>query len=322
MFLKQHGLWFRTRTRLGQQTAPDMAAAAKKFWVSVDRVCCELGVTKIYNADQSGICFEYLPKLTVSRKGEKTVWMRCSGKDKQQFTGMFLGDSDGNQYPPFYVLKIPLSKNIDTAERNATARHGFGVRLWKYIKVLYESSGARFYGNRCGWWNSALSIEFLDYHFAVRDSEEPVLLLWDDFSAHWTEQVAQHAEDLNVFLLKVSPGLTSVCQPADVAWFVPLKRRIRGKWIQFVVEQLKDHDAKADQAPFKLLPPSRSDAVNWACKSGQQLGPRIVKSGFKQRTIPDNIPELHQDELVELLQIHLVIDETISEANDVIVDAV
>ena len=89
-----------------------------------------------------------------------------------------------------------------------------------------------------------------------------------------------------------------------------------------MVQQLKDHDAKDDQAPFKLLPPSRSDAVNWACKSWQQQGPRIVKSDFKERTIPENIPELHQDELVELLQIHLVIDETISEANDVIVDSV
>nr|CCA15497.1 conserved hypothetical protein [Albugo laibachii Nc14] len=302
LFLKRHGLSFRTRTRQGQQIPPDVAAAAEKFWVSADRVCCELGVTKIYSADQSGICFEYLPKLIVSRKGEKTVWVRCSGKDKQQFTGMFLGVSDGNQYPPFYVLKTPPSKNSDTAERSATTRYGFGVRLWKDIKVLSESTGAQIYGNRCEWWNSALSIEFLDYRFAARDSEEPVLLLWDAFSAYWTEEVVQHAEDLNVFLLKVPPGLTS--------------------WVQFVVQQLKDHDVKDDQAPFKLLPPSRSDAVNWACKLRQQLGPQIVKSGFKQRTIPENIPELHQDELVELLQIHLVIDETISEANDVIVDAV
>nr|CCA18269.1 AlNc14C47G3809 [Albugo laibachii Nc14] len=101
-----------------------------------------------------------------------------------------------------------------------------------------------------------------------------------------------------------------------------LKRRIRGKWVQFVFQHLKDHEAKADKAPFKFLPPSRSDAVSWACKSWQQVGPRIVKTGFEQRTIPDNIPDLHQDELLELLQIHLVIAETISEANDVIVDVV
>lgn len=47
-----------------------------------------------------------------------------------------------------------------------------------------------------------------------------------------------------------------------------------------------------------------------------------MKSGFKQRMILDDIPELHQDELVELLQSHLVIAETISEANDVVVDVI
>ena len=76
----------------------------KKFWVSVDRVCYELGVIKIYNADQSGTCFEYLPKLTVSRKGEKT----SGWKTQAAITGTFLGNSDGNQYPPFYILMTPL----------------------------------------------------------------------------------------------------------------------------------------------------------------------------------------------------------------------
>nr|CCA15702.1 AlNc14C14G1619 [Albugo laibachii Nc14] len=117
-------------------------------------------------------------------------------------------------------------------------------------------------GNRCGWWNLALSVEFLDHHFTARDSEAPVLLLWDFVSAHWTEEVGKYAENINVFLLKVPPGLTSVYQPADVAWFGPLKCRIRGKWAQFGVQQSNDHDAKSDQAPFKLLPPSRSDAVS------------------------------------------------------------
>ena len=39
-----------------------------------------------------------------------------------------------------------------------------------------------------------------------------------------------------------------------------------------------------------------------------------MKSGLKQRTIPNDIPELHQDDLVEI-----VIAETISEADDFVV---
>ncbi|OWY98102.1 DNA binding protein, partial [Phytophthora megakarya] len=67
-----------------------------------------------------------------------------------------------------------------------------------------------------------LSMAFLDFHFSDRDEDEPILLLWDDFSAHWTDEVEAHAQTLNIYLLKVPPGLTSVCQSADISWFRPL----------------------------------------------------------------------------------------------------
>lgn len=70
-------------------------------------------------------------------------------------------------------------------------------------------------------------MKLLGYHFADRPTDEPVLLLLDDFSAHWTDAAVEHTLDLNAFLLRVLPGLTSVCQPADVAWFGPMKHQLR-----------------------------------------------------------------------------------------------
>jgi hypothetical protein len=45
----------------------------------------------------------------------------------------------------------------------------------------------------------------------------PMLLLWNDFSGHWTDEVVAYAGSINVVLVKVPPSATSVCQPADVA---------------------------------------------------------------------------------------------------------
>lgn len=163
----------------------------------------------------------------------------CGGKDKERFTGMFLADSDGNQYPPFFVLRTVPSKNSDTAQDNTAARHGFGARFWKEINGLSSATDVQIFGNRYGWWNSELTVEFLDYHFADRSTDEPVLLLLADFFAHWTDAAAEHTQDLSVFLLRVPPGLTSVCQPADVAWFAPMKRRLREEWVQFLMRQLR-----------------------------------------------------------------------------------
>jgi hypothetical protein len=44
----------------------------------------ELGVTLVYNADQTAVFFEMLPSTTVAERRKNTVWIRNSGKDKDQ----------------------------------------------------------------------------------------------------------------------------------------------------------------------------------------------------------------------------------------------
>jgi hypothetical protein len=62
-----------------------------------------------------------------------------------------------------------------------------------------------------GWWNGYLSLQFLEYHFGARaDMSQPILLLWDNFSGHWTKEVVSYANSINVVLLKVPPSATSV----------------------------------------------------------------------------------------------------------------
>jgi hypothetical protein len=51
--------------------------------------------------------------------------------------------------------------------------------------------------------------------------EEKLLLFWDDFSGHWTQEVVDYAKSMNVVLIKVPPRYTYGCQPADVAWNQP-----------------------------------------------------------------------------------------------------
>ncbi|ETP37626.1 hypothetical protein F442_14549 [Phytophthora nicotianae P10297] len=127
--LKRQGLRILAKTRPGQKKPADVEADAKEFWKNVAQVEEELGVEKVYNADQSGVCFEYLPKHTISEKGAKTVWVRCGGKDKERLTGMFLGDSTGKQYTPFLVLKAQPSTKEHKIVYNHIVQNGFNT-LW------------------------------------------------------------------------------------------------------------------------------------------------------------------------------------------------
>ncbi|KAG1710003.1 hypothetical protein DVH05_017012 [Phytophthora capsici] len=115
----------------------------------------------------------------------------------------------GNKRVPFLVLKAGVFLHKHVHKENESKRHGFGVRLWKELAPLQAKHDCQIYGNRTAWWNSEISVKFLDYYFGHRyNMHQRILLLWDEFSGHWTEEVTQYAASINVVLLKVLPRYT------------------------------------------------------------------------------------------------------------------
>ncbi|KAJ0397167.1 hypothetical protein ATCC90586_004623 [Pythium insidiosum] len=146
----------------------------------------------------------------------------------QQWPGegaMLLGDASGKRYSPFLVFKTTKSTIPAFANENDEQRHVFGIRFWRQFEPLQASGDMQIYDNPTAWWNADLSMAFLNYHFGHRKPDDPmILLLWDDFSGHWTDEVAARAIELRV---KVPPKFTYVCQPADISWNKPLKDHMR-----------------------------------------------------------------------------------------------
>ncbi|KAE9048419.1 hypothetical protein PR003_g6626 [Phytophthora rubi] len=120
--------------------------------------------------------------------------------------------------------------------------------IWNEVKPLQATTGCQIYGNATAWWTAEMSIKFLRFHFANREApDERVLLLWDDFSGHWTEEVVQYAESIGVVLVKVPPRYTFVCQPADISWDKPLKDVLRKRWVQNLQEQITEFHTLVEQ---------------------------------------------------------------------------
>ncbi|DBA00518.1 TPA: hypothetical protein N0F65_006422 [Lagenidium giganteum] len=151
---------------------------------------------------------------------------------------MVLGDMHGNKYPPFVIVKAPMSKIKKKKAENEKTQNGF--------------------------WNGNLTIEFLRVHFADRPSlDKKVLLLLDDLPGHWTPKAQEYATSINVLLMKVPPGFTYVCQPADRSWINPFKQRLRSKWYH---AQLKIHTKYAKKQACKLAALSpRIREINFTC---------------------------------------------------------
>ncbi|RHY43070.1 hypothetical protein DYB34_004836 [Aphanomyces astaci] len=224
-FKRRHGLSLRVRTRVGQDTPEDGLEVLESFTQRVQTIMRENDIDCVYNADQTGVNYEYLPTKTLNPTGDKTIWVKCGGKTKERVTAMLLADSTGAKYPLFLVLRSTKSKVKSIVQENLTERQGFGKTVWKSVVPMQDQNDCQIYGNPTAWWNEKISMEILKYHFAARPDRatKKVLLLWDDFSAHFTDDVVAYAQSINVMLEHIPPRYTWICQPADVAWNRPLK---------------------------------------------------------------------------------------------------
>ncbi|KAF0714758.1 Aste57867_3711 [Aphanomyces stellatus] len=148
-----------------------------------------------------------IPKNDLRKRNENGL-DSVRGKDKEHATAMLLGDSDGYNYPLFVVLKQkPLTIKTQVQE-NLTHRNGCGVRVWEEAHQLMRLWPSRLYVNPSAWWNNHLAVEFLEFHFGGRaEMDEKVLLLWDDFSGHFTNDVVACAQRLNILLERCPPPI-------------------------------------------------------------------------------------------------------------------
>jgi hypothetical protein len=88
------------------------------------------------------VFFEYLPRQTVNTRGEKKIWVKCGGKDKERATAMLLGDWHGSKYAPFDICKRGTPRRDHVQATNDDVRHGFGVLLWNRCLLCKCCTGA------------------------------------------------------------------------------------------------------------------------------------------------------------------------------------
>ncbi|ETV66659.1 hypothetical protein H257_16961 [Aphanomyces astaci] len=190
-----------------------------------------------------------------------------------RMTAMLLAHTKVTKYPMFLVLKSSKSTVKKNVQENLTRRNGFGPRVWP--ESLSSTS---------------------DMPRACKNLKK-VLLLWDDFSAHFGDEVVAYAPSCDVMLEKIPPTFTRICQPADVSWMKPMKAAMRKRWVSYLRAEIKHHSSSQDG--FRLLPPTRSDLVEWVNDAWENLPRATVVNGFVKCNIidtPANTPASNADD--------------------------
>ncbi|KAG6954609.1 hypothetical protein JG688_00012265, partial [Phytophthora aleatoria] len=125
-FLRRHKLSIRRRTREGQSTPANAEQKTETLTKQVRLEMQELGLSVVYNADQTGVNYEYVPTTTIPTHGVKTGWVKFAGKRKERVAAMLLAVSDGTKREAFSFSRLahqpsPILRKV--------MRHGFGRRL-------------------------------------------------------------------------------------------------------------------------------------------------------------------------------------------------
>ncbi|KAF0718784.1 hypothetical protein AaE_010557, partial [Aphanomyces astaci] len=147
-FKRRHGLSLRAHT-------PSFAQRVQTMMRENNIDYC------VYNADQTGVNYEYLPTKTLNPTGDITIWVKCGGKANERVTAMFLTDSTGEKYPLFLALRSTKSKVNSIVQESLTERQDFGKAVWKSVVPIQDQSDCQIYGNPTAWWNAKISMEFL-----------------------------------------------------------------------------------------------------------------------------------------------------------------
>ncbi|RHY64721.1 hypothetical protein DYB30_014022 [Aphanomyces astaci] len=290
-FKRRFKLTLRARTRIGQDTQGDGDKALATFAARVAQVVRDNNIDVVYNADQTAVNYEYLSTKT--------------------------------QVPPVPSMKTKASKVKPVVQENLTQRHGFGKTVWKEVEPLQEKVGCRIYGNPTAWWNSGIRVDFLSVHFAACSDrqDKKVLLLWDDFSAHFTEEVTACAAGLNVLLEKIPPRFTWACQPADVAWIRPMKAHLRQMWIDNIRRQVLRH--KSQTETFQLQAPKRPTLLRWITGAWSGLADSIILNGFAKckigaevEVVSEPSEEVMSSDMLSDLVARCAIEDTIDPLDD------
>lgn len=260
----------------------ELDRAHQAFDQEVVRVMAERKITRVHSADLTPLHFEYLPKRLATERGTKTSWVRTTIVDPNQASVMLLGDSDGNKYPLFTVMKAKPSKSEAITQENVRKRHGFGRGAWKSVESMQSELSVQVFGNPTAAWDASMSLMFLRFHFGQRANiNEPVLLLVNDLPTVWTLEVREFASALNVVLMKIPPNCSWLSQPASQTWVRALKDGVRASWASFIRTQLPP-TSTAPGVPIKLNPPTKREIAGWLKSAWDDVSTVTVVEGFRR----------------------------------------
>ena len=211
----------------------------------------------IYNVDEKGINTGggKPPNIIASRDKKAQV---VASERVQTVTVLGCGSASGSLVPPYLVF--PGKRMLPELLEGATPGCDGTV----------SQTGT-------GYSNTEIFTHYIKNHFLRyvpgRDSDQPILLLYDGHKSHISISLIQWARENNIVLFVLPPHTSHILQPMDVGCFGPFENLYQQEAHKFM-----------RQSGGRSI--TRYDVCGLACKVYEQaLSPSNLRSAFKKTGI-------------------------------------
>src|SRR4051794_23471706 len=118
---------------------------------------------------------------------------------------------------------------------------------------------------------------YVDYINESRTNSDPMMMVYDSFRGHLEESVKKKFHENGIDLAVIPGGLTSICQPLDVAINKPFKDNLRKEWHIWMSNGGAGETAKGNLRRAKI-----SDVCGWVKRSWEGVSNEIIIESFKK----------------------------------------
>ncbi|GBB94966.1 hypothetical protein RclHR1_24520002 [Rhizophagus clarus] len=190
--MKRFDLSLRRKTKISQKLPEDTDEKLENFkrFIIQLRLQYNFDLNSIYNMNETSIWFNIVRNMTINNKGDKTLHIRTTGNDKNQFTVVLTCSADGSKYPPICIFK---GKQLPHGEVISK-----GVICW------FQENG---------WMTSDLIKKYIEFLFRLRIAEnlskEPAMMVYDSFQGYLEESIKDKFKQHDFHLAIIPAELTS-----------------------------------------------------------------------------------------------------------------
>ncbi|CAG8746035.1 17419_t:CDS:2, partial [Acaulospora morrowiae] len=125
-------------------------------------------------------------------------------------------------------------------------------------------------------------------------NKEPVLLVYDSFKAHLTNNIKEKMKKTNTDLVIIPGGLTSMCQPLDVSINHPFKAALRHHWHTWMAS-----GGAGKTVNGNLKRASLHTVCKWVLAAWDEINPEIIQRAFRKCCISNALDGSEDDEIFD-----------------------